>query len=171
MVDTRSQAILRMKQPNGAVTHAEFSPSDGIIASAGDDKCVRVSSNLSLTLIRHQWACNCGIPSISCLHCTTSSCGKAILGHSCKFLRVTQTRSTIVPSVQTGSCWRRHLQIVRFDSGSSVSAFAAQQVLLYLETLLLLQCSGFLQNHKGVLTEPQGQWYRPVPSHKVLSML
>ncbi|KAH7969665.1 hypothetical protein HPB52_020964 [Rhipicephalus sanguineus] len=42
MPDNWSQAEVRMKSPNGGVNHAEFSPDDTIIASAGDDHVVRL---------------------------------------------------------------------------------------------------------------------------------
>lgn len=42
MPDNWSQAEVRMKSPNGGVSHAEFSPDDTIIASAGDDHVIRL---------------------------------------------------------------------------------------------------------------------------------
>nr|XP_037276898.1 apoptotic protease-activating factor 1-like [Rhipicephalus microplus] len=47
MPDNWSQAEVRMKSPNGGVNHAEFSPDDTIIASAGDDHIVRLWQSCS----------------------------------------------------------------------------------------------------------------------------
>lgn len=42
MPETRSQASVRMKHEKGGVNHAEFSPDDSMIASAGEDGSVRL---------------------------------------------------------------------------------------------------------------------------------
>lgn len=62
MPDNWSQAEVRMKTLNGGVNHAEFSPDDTIIASAGNDSIVRLwethSGNELQALAGHREAVN-----------------------------------------------------------------------------------------------------------------